>query len=170
MDEEMDTGHILLSTEIRIEEDTAASLHDRLMEAGAALVIDTLEQLADNRLTPRPQNHQEATYTRLLVKEDGRIDWQEDAWFISRQVRAMNPWPAAFSHLSGEPIKIWKAAPVSGDGPPGEIVGIDPKGVTVGTGNGLIVLEELQAPGKGRLAAADFVRGRRMKIRDRFDG
>ncbi len=170
MDEGMDTGDILLEEEISIEEeDTAGSLHDKLAEPGARLVVRTLQVMKQGRIRPRPQDHNMATYCGILAKQDGLIDWQQDAVSLSRLVRAMNPWPAAFTYLSGQAVKVWNAAAAEGSANPGEILVLRPDGVAVGTGKGLLILKEIQAPGKKRLGAREFAMGRRLKAGDRFD-
>ena len=169
MDQGMDTGDILLKREIPIgEEDTAGSLHDRMLKPGAELVVETLQLMAKNAVTPEPQNHAEATYTRPLSKADGRIDWSMDADYLARLIRAMNPWPGAFSYLSGDIIKIWSARAERGNATPGMIKEIGEAGVTVGTGAGVLILRELQAAGKKRLPAHQFVLGKRLNPGDTF--
>ncbi|MCA1962037.1 MAG: methionyl-tRNA formyltransferase [Desulfomonile sp.] len=169
MDEGLDTGDILLSHEIAIEsDDTTGSLHDRLMELGGQLVVETLRRMEEGTLEQRPQDHSLATFTRPLVKEDGRIDWNMSAVFLDRHVRAMNPWPGAFTFFAGEAIKIWKASPVNGSGLAGMITEVGPHGILVGTSEGLLLLREVQAPGKKRVAAPEFARGRHLRAGDAF--
>jgi methionyl-tRNA formyltransferase len=169
MDEEMDTGDILLAEEIPIRDETAGELHDQLMELGARIVVHTLKGLADRSITPRPQDHSAATYCRTLSKKDGRMVWEKEAPFLSRLVRAMNPWPTAYCRLGGDIIKVWRGVPADGEAEPGGVAGEGPEGSAGGTGRGLLVLEEVQAPGKRRVCAADFARGRRLKAGDRFE-
>ena len=168
MDEGMDTGDILLSKEIAIQGDTAGELHDRLMELGAGAVVETLEGMADNTIKPQPQDRSAATYCRPLSKEDGGIDWSLDAAYLSRLVRAMNPWPTAHCRRGDEVIKVWRADPMDGSGVQGVIETIDHSGIAVGTGEGLLLLREVQAPGKRRMSAAEFARGRRLQKGERF--
>lgn len=169
MDEGMDTGDILLQHAISIDpDDTAGTLHDKIMEPGADLVVETLKGLATGTLQPVPQDHSRATYSRLLSKRDGRIQWEEDAEYLSRLVRAVNPWPGAFLELDGETLKVWKASPEKGDGVPGRIEAVRDNGIVVGTGHGFLVLEELQAPGKRRLHAREFAMGRKIEVGKKF--
>jgi len=169
MDEGLDTGDILLTRETAIApDDTTGSLHDRLMELGGGLVVETLRRMAEGTLERLPQNHSQATITRPLAKEDGRIDWTKDAVFLDRLVRAMNPWPGAFTFLAGEAIKIWTASPVDGSGAAGTVMEVGPEGILVGTAEGLLLLKEVQAPGKKRVSAAEFARGRRLHAGDEF--
>ncbi|MFC1834675.1 methionyl-tRNA formyltransferase [Thermodesulfobacteriota bacterium] len=167
MDEGMDTGPILMQEELEIGDDeTTKSLHDRMLEPGASLVVRTLELLSQEKIEPRTQNEELATYTEMISKEDGRLGWQNPAEYIDRQVRAMIPWPVAFYENSGQVLKIWKATPVEGTAEPGRIVVIDREGITVGTGRGLLRLEEVQASGKKRMPASEFARGRRLRAGD----
>ncbi|MBI4965216.1 MAG: methionyl-tRNA formyltransferase [Desulfomonile tiedjei] len=170
MNKGMDTGDILLQRTVPVDkEDTAGSLHDKLLEPGADLVVQTLKKMHEGTIEPQPQDHSQASYTRPMSKEDGRLQWQQDAEHLDRVVRAMNPWPGAFFLCSEEPIRVWKAAPKHGAASPGFIAGVREDGIAVGTGKGLLILREVQAPGKKRIAASDFARGRRLKEGDRFD-
>lgn len=171
MDRGMDTGPVLLCSEIPVEPgETAASLHDRMAEPGARLVVKTLQGLERKEIEPTPQNESLATYTQPLTKEDGRIDWNNGAEYLDRLVRAMNPWPTAFTTFNNDPIKVWKASLENGTGRPSAIVDVSSKGITVGTGNGLLVLQEIQPPGKKRMSAADFALGRSIRTGDTFGG
>jgi methionyl-tRNA formyltransferase len=170
MDQGMDTGDILLQKQISVrEDDTTGSLHDRLMGEGADLVVETLRGMAENRVQAVPQDHQKATYTRLLTKEDGRIEWDRDAEYLARLVRAMNPWPGAFSEISDESVKVWEAVATEGTERAGYIAGIRPEGVLVGTGKGILLLRQVQAPGRKRVSAAEFARGRRLRQGEVFN-
>jgi methionyl-tRNA formyltransferase len=167
LDEGMDTGDVLLKRQLVIEEtDTAGSLHDKLMQLGADLAVETVRQMMDKKLKPIPQDPAEATYTRPLAKNDGRLNWTADAGYLDRVVRAMNPWPVAFFRSGGDDIKVWRAGPVDGEGEPGRVVEILGDGIAVGTGKGLLSLREVQAPGKKRVSATDFARGRRLHAGD----
>ncbi len=169
MDRGMDTGDILLQAEIALsQQDTAKSLHEKLAEPGAQLVVQTLERMEAKTIRPVPQDHAHATYTRLLSKEDGLLEWTRDAEYLHRMVRAMNPWPTAFFHLAGEAVKVWDAYPETGAAVPGSIAAIGLEGVAVGTRQGLLVLKEVQGPGRKRIPAAEFARGRRLALRDKL--
>ncbi|MDQ7783597.1 MAG: methionyl-tRNA formyltransferase [Desulfomonilaceae bacterium] len=167
MDEGMDTGDILLKKEVPIApDDTAGTLHDKLLEPGADLVVKTLKMMAGGNVRPEPQDESAATYSRLLTKDDGRIDWNHDADFLHRLVRAMNPWPGAFFSLAGVNVKVWEAAVEEGESGPGHVMGIKGDGVSVGTGTGQLRLCRVQAPGKKPVFAAEYARGRRLKVGD----
>ena len=165
MDSGMDTGDILLKAEIPISnEDTAGTLHDKLMERGAALVVDTLRATAEGTIRRIPQDHSLATYTRPVSKTDAAIDWSSDAQHLGRLVRAMNPWPGAFFELSGEAIRVWKATPEQGKTEPGQVLSLRSDGILVGAGDGMLLLREVQAPSRNRVAAIEFARARSLKI------
>ena len=165
MDSGMDTGDILLKAEIPIsDEDTAGTLHDKLMERGAALVVDTLQAIVERSISPTPQDHSLATYTRPVSKADASIDWRNDAQNLGRLVRAMNPWPGAFFELFGETIRVWKASPEEGRATPGRILLVRGDGILVGAGDGMLLLREVQAPSRNRVAAIEFARARDLKV------
>lgn len=159
----LDTGDILLQRDCPIEaETTAGELHDRLAELGGELTDRALIELADGRLSGRPQDEAEATYAPRLDKAEARLDWSQPADQLARAVRAFNPWPVAFTELDGERIRIWRARPASGAGAtePGTVLGADDQGIEVATGAGRLRLLEVQWPGKRRLPAAEAARGR----------
>jgi methionyl-tRNA formyltransferase len=165
MDSGMDTGDILLKEEIPInDEDTAGTLHDKLMERGAALVVDTLRAIVEGTTKPTHQDHSLATYTRPISKADASMDWRNDADHLGRLVRAMNPWPGAFFELSGETIRVWKARAEEGKAEPGRIISLRGDGVLVGAGDGMLLLREVQAPSRNRVAAIEFARARGLKV------
>ena len=163
MDKGLDTGDILMCREIRIDDDeTAGSLHDKFLEPGSALVVETLRKISAGAVKPVRQNNDQATYTSLVKKQDGRIDWNKGANYLSRLVRAMSPWPGAFFKLQEEVIKVREASSELGNGEPGRITALDSEGISVGTGNGILLLKTVQAPGKKSMAAIDFARGKRI--------
>jgi methionyl-tRNA formyltransferase len=164
MDSGMDTGDILLKEEIPIsDEEIAGTLHDKLMERGATLVVDTLRAIAEGTIRRMPQDHSLATYTRPVSKADAAIDWSLDAQHLGRLVRAMNPWPGAFFELPGETIRVWKATPEEGKATPGRIFSLRGDGILVGAGDGMLLLREVQAPSRNRISAVEFARARGLK-------
>ncbi len=164
MDAGMDTGSILDRQIIKIgQKDTAGSLHDKLMELGASLMVETLIKLINGEITPTPQDHSKATYSRLLRKTDGLLDWNLDAKQLDRIVRAMDPWPGAFFMMGKEQIKVRSATALEGQVEPGLIMDVMADGIVVGTGAGLFLLEEVQAPSKKKISASAFARGKRLK-------
>ncbi len=162
MDKGLDTGDILLSrAEPILPEDTAATLHDRLAQTGADLLIKTLGGLAAGKITPRQQDHSQATYAPLLKKQDGRIDWQRPAQELETFIRGMTPWPGAFTFHNESRLKIFKAAPITEhvSEPAGTVLKTFPGELAVATGKGVLSILEIQGSSGKRLAIADFLRG-----------
>ncbi len=164
MDAGMDTGPILAQVRAPIyPDDTTGTLEPRLARLGADLLAETLPRWLGGAITPRPQDNSQATYTRLLSKEDGQIDWTEPADLIARKVRAYNPWPGTYTIWAGNLLKILEAEAVPNPpalAQPGEVLA-DPMGVAVGTGEGLLRLKTVQLAGKRAMDAAKFARGAR---------
>jgi methionyl-tRNA formyltransferase len=153
MDAGLDTGPMLLSEAVPITPTTTASdLHDILADIGVRLI---LRALAENP-PPCPQPEAGATYAPKLTREDGRIEWTRDACFISRQVRALNPWPGTSTTLAGEPLKVLAAAPAEACGPPGTVLDGH---FTVACGAGAVRLLRVQRPGRAAMEVEAFLRG-----------
>jgi methionyl-tRNA formyltransferase len=162
MDQGVDTGPAYLTAEVAIgSEDTCGALTERLARIGAPLLVETLDRLARGTIEAHAQDAANATHARRLEKEDGRIAWTEPALEIARRIRALDPWPGAFTTLRREPLKIHRAAPRDGEGRPGRIA-IAQGRPLVGTGRGLLELIEVQAAGKSRMPAEDWLRGARI--------
>ncbi|MEJ2313343.1 MAG: methionyl-tRNA formyltransferase [Nitrospirota bacterium] len=158
--ERLDEGPILLQKAIPIaEEDTAGSLSRRMAEAGGPLLVDTLRGLREGSITPRPQEGP-ATYAPPFKKEDGRINWKKSALEIHDLVRGMQPWPGAFGDLDGLRVKILRVSVFQGEGEPGVVKDVSDGYIFVGTGDGIISIDELQAGGKRAMASREFLRGR----------
>ena len=158
MVDRMDAGAVLAQRREPIRpDDTAESLGERLFTIGAEMFREVLA----SPLPPgEPQDEAKATRAPMLRKEEGRIDWAREAAEIDRKVRALQPWPTAYAFLEGLRITIWKARRAAGSGPPGAL--LSPAPLTVACGTGALILEELQAEGKRRMGAADYVRGARL--------
>ncbi len=162
MDEGLDTGDILLNARVPIRpEDTTGSLGQRLAEEGGQLLIETLAMLKSDDLAGKAQDKSRATYAPLLKKEDGRIDWSKDAKFLDSFVRGMNPWPGAFTFLSGKRLKVLKAKAVQNPTRenPGTVLEGFPDDLNVATGQGTLALHEVQLESAKRLPIKDFLRG-----------
>ena len=160
MEAGLDTGPVLQSSSIPIsDDDTAATLHDKLAMLGARLIVDALEKLP---LTPTPQPDVGVTYAAKIEKSEAPIDWRLSAPELARKVRALNPFPGAVAELDGQVIKIWQAEVVdtgaSGTAP-GAILSADRSGVLVACGQGALRLTELQKAGGKRLPASSFLAG-----------
>jgi methionyl-tRNA formyltransferase len=164
MDEGLDTGPILAQVECSINcGDTTSTLTAKLAELGAQLLIETLPGWLSGTVGAQPQDDSKATYCRTLKKEDGRLDWAQPAAYLSRQVRAFDPWPGTFTAWRGRRLKVLsaRARPErEGAGPTGRVVDLDP-GVGVMTGEGLLELLKVQPAGRQPMAATAFARGQR---------
>ncbi len=164
--EKMDAGPILLQEEIPLAPDeTAATLEAKLIPIGARLLLETIHRLKDGSVAPKPQSEEEATYASILKKENGQIDWDQPAKAIERRVRALYPWPSAFTYLRGKLLKVHRAAVITAEekGLPGEVVRADRGALWIATGHGILSLEELQLENRRRLAAAEFLKGARIE-------
>jgi methionyl-tRNA formyltransferase len=150
------------------ENDTTQTLHDALSKIGADLMVQAMTELEQKGTLPStPQDESLVTYAHKLEKSEAAIDWQKSAIEISRQVRAFNPFPVAQGVLKGEVCRIWMATAKFGKAKVGEIVSVH-DGVTVGCGDGLLNITELQAPGGKRLSAQAFVQGHNLQVGDLF--
>ena len=167
----LDTGDILSKAIVPLDAgETGGSLFDKLSKAGARLLVDTLIKLENGQITPLKQPKESPTkYARMIKKSDGLIDWSKDAVEIERLIRGMNPWPSAYTHLSGKTLKIWKASTSDEmtkaegtkkpDIDPGTVTGTDEVSIRVQTGDGEIRLLEIQMEGKKRMTCDAFLRG-----------
>ena len=147
----MDTGPILTQRQIPIlPHDTTGSLSQKLSGLGAELLIDTLPQWLDGRLVPQPQDGGKATYSKMMAKEDGLVDWHRPAVELWRRVRAFQPWPGCFTTWQGRTVKIIEAVPLPGQGTPGQVVATNDEQAVVGvqTGDGVLGLLQVQLEGK----------------------
>jgi methionyl-tRNA formyltransferase len=165
MDIGLDTGDMLVKRELAIlPEETAGQLHDRLAPLGAEAMEQTIEQLCAGTLKRVVQDDSLTTYAKMMKKEDGCIDWHQDAATIHNLVRGLDPWPAAYTTLDGETLKIADTRVCASAGTPGTVLKADNDGVVVACGSGALLIKALQLPGKKRLSAADFLRGRTLEI------
>ncbi len=163
MDAGLDTGPMLLAEPVGIGgQETTGSLHDKLAELGGRLIVKALELAARGGLHPVRQPEAGVTYAHKIDKAEAAIDWSQPADVIARRVRAFDPFPGASSVLAGEMVKVWRAEPqAAGDGEarPGQVVAVDPAGIDVRCGEGVLRIAQLQRAGGKRLAVADFLRG-----------
>lgn len=171
MDEGLDTGPVLLRREVPVEPDeNAGALQARLARIGADLMVETVARLAAGTIAPQPQAHELATLAPRLRKEDGRVDWSRSATAAELRVRAMTPWPGAFTELRDEPLRILAAralaaaAAPAGPPVPGALLGRVGGGFAVrcGDGGALIVLQA-QRPGRRPVSALDLWNGERLE-------
>ena len=153
------------------ERDTTQSLHDRLATMGADLMVEAMQHLAKNAHLPAtPQDESLVTYAAKLQKSEASIDWSQPAEWISRQVRAFNPFPVAHAMLNGEVCRIWMAtaAQTPSNASPGTVLAIG-EHLQVACGQGVLSIEELQLPGGKRLKVKEFVAGHGLKVGQRFE-
>ena len=170
MDAGLDTGPVLLQSQIPIsDDDTAGTLTDRLAGLGGDLVVRALDALEAGALRAVPQPDLGVSYAPKVDKRESRVDWREDAAAVHRRVRAFNPAPGARAGVRGVELKIWSCTPATGSGRPGEVLGAEPDGVSVACGSGALKLTELQRAGGKRLRAAEFVRGFPLSPGERFE-
>jgi methionyl-tRNA formyltransferase len=156
MDAGLDTGPVLAQRAVAIAaEDDAATLHDKLAALGGEMILATLQDIAAGRSRAVPQPHAGVTYARKIDKRESVIDWRSGAAEVERAVRAFHP---AATSLSGEPIRIWRARVVPGEGTPGSVIQVADE-LIVACGSGALQICELQRAGGKRLAAQDFLRG-----------
>lgn len=171
MDTELDTGDILLKAATPLSDDeTAQTLHDRLAVMGGEIIVQTIEAVVNNSITPAPQNNDIATYCRMLKKSDGKIDWCKEPEQISAQVRAMTPWPGAFTFLNGRRIKVMavKTMDIKPDLPAGTVFSCDCSEIRVVAGSGAIAILQLQGESGKCLCSEDFLRGNRLDTGECF--
>lgn len=164
LDEGMDTGPVLAQKSTPIGSDeTADTLTHRLFRIGADLLVDTLDKWVLGEITPSAQNDDQATITRLLKREDGRLDWTAPAASIERRIRAFTPWPGTSTSWNGRTLKVvhGRVADVTGDSEPGTVSAPSADRIVVATGSGALELLEVQLEGRARSRAADFARGQR---------
>ena len=163
MDKGIDTGAILLQKEVRINKnETAGSLFDKLEETGSALIAEAVDKLSRHELTPKKQDEDKASLTKQIKKSMGLIDFNLSADEIERLIRAFDPWPGTYTVLRGKTLKIWSADAMDKDEVdymPGAVIRTSKEGIYVKCGKGTLVIKELQAEGKKRMNAKDFLLG-----------
>jgi methionyl-tRNA formyltransferase len=173
MDEGMDTGAILLQDRIAITpEDTAGTLSPRLAELGGHLLIETITQLKADTLVPRQQDHSQATLAPLLKKEDGLIDWTLGATAIANRVRGLSPWPSAYTFAGEDRWTIWRTVAATGQAKasPGTVTQVTKDAIHVATGNGVLMLMELQPANSRRMTVAQYLAGNPVGVGYRLRG
>ena len=165
MDEKIDHGPILAQEKINLNGDEYyKNLESELSTLGGQLLAQTIPLWIEEKIKPEPQNHKEATFTGLLTKEDGKVDWTESATLIERKIRAYNPWPGVYSFANEKRVKFFRAQvqKQTKNGPFGEpgktYLGTNEK-IAVQTGEDFLLVEELQIEGKPKVTSKEFLRG-----------
>ncbi len=170
VDEKMDHGPIVSSIKYSIAgEETFGTLLERLAEIGSRLLVNAIPKLINKEIKPMPQDETKATFTKILKKENGKIDWNKSAEEIERQIRAFNPWPGSFTECEDnkfkiKTLKIWKASiqEQTGAGPngiPGKTYMATNEKIAVQTGKNFLIIEELQAESGKRMRSEEFLKG-----------
>ncbi|MBU1236486.1 MAG: methionyl-tRNA formyltransferase [Gammaproteobacteria bacterium] len=163
----LDTGPMLLAEALPIVcDDTAASLHDKLAEMGARLIVRALRDI--EHLTPVPQPIEGVTYANKIEKVEALLDFRRPADELARRMRAFDPFPGAVATLDGVNLKLWRCVDEGGSGVPGTVLAADGRGIVIACGDGALRVTELQKPGGKRLSAADLLRGFSIALGARF--
>lgn len=162
MDEGLDTGDMILQKEFALDNEiTAGELHDKMMVVGAETLKETLD-LIEKGCAPRTkQNHDDFSYAPMMDKSLGNIDFNKKAKDIHNLVRGVNPWPSAYTTYDGKTMKIWKTKVLNEESQkaPGTILSVDKDGIKVSTLDKVILLEEIQMPGKKRVLVSEYIKG-----------
>ncbi len=165
----MDTGDMLLKEEIAIPDNmTSGELHDKMSHLGARVLIRTLKAMENGTLVRTPQNADEATHAPKMEKTTGQVDWTKTSLEIHNLVRGTSPWPGAFSYFCDCKMRIWSSKiipdPGCGDScPPGTILSIEENGMSVKTGDGALLINEIQSEAKKRMTPRQYACGNLLK-------
>lgn len=165
LNEKMDSGDIILQKEAEIEpDDTRGTLEAKLAKIGALLLKETIIRIKDGTAPRFKQDKTKVIYAPKIEKGDGLIDWAKPAVSIHNKIRAMNPWPGAYTYINGIRIEIWKSGVISTEdnGKPGSVALLNKSGIGVSTGRDILLIKEMQAENKRRLKAVDFIHGYRI--------
>jgi methionyl-tRNA formyltransferase len=166
MEAGLDTGPVLMREAFPIaDDDTTATLHDKLAACGAKLIVDALAGLP---LSAEVQPGEGVTYAHKIEKLEAAIDWSKTAAELDRHIRAFNPFPGAQAVFAGQTVKLWAARPVDGVGEKGSILAVDRKNIVIACGQGALAVSELQKAGGKRLPVQQFLAGHPLKVGDRF--
>ncbi len=162
----VDTGDILMQEATLIKEyETAGELFERLSIIGANLIVDALNCIENGNLQPKKQDESKATHVKMLCKQDGLIDFNNDANSIVNKIHGLNPWPCAFTYLDGKMLKIFKAEVTNDVGLVGEVLKSDKNsGLVIGAKNGAVLVKELQLEGSKRLDVKQFLLGKNISV------
>lgn len=177
MDEGLDTGDMLSSVMVPVtDQDTGDSLHDKLMEAGAKLIVDTLPLIEQGKVTPEKQKDEDSCYAGMLSKAFGKIDWTKSAEELSRLVRGLNSWPGSYTTFRGKMLKIWEAEVQEDGSKPdgrdkeaaGTVTEVTKEVIKVQTGEGLLAIKSVQPEGKKRMQVKDYLLGNPVRTGERL--
>jgi methionyl-tRNA formyltransferase len=163
MDEGLDTGAMLNKVSLPITAyDTSATLYDKLAEIGPKALLQALLNLPELQQHAVVQDDALANYAEKLSKEEALLDFNKPAVALEREIRAFNPWPVSYLQLGPQQLKIWQANVTAehSHAAPGTVLSVDKKGIAIATAEGVLVLQQLQPPGKKAMAVTDFINGR----------
>jgi methionyl-tRNA formyltransferase len=162
MDAGLDTGAMLCISRCTIDsDDSSATMYKKLEELGAPALISTLDNLQANKALTVVQDDSQSCYAAKISKTEALIDWSKPATVLDRQIRAFNPFPAAYTILGDLRIKVWQAQVESKSGSAcGQIISADNRGILVGCGEQSLLLTEIQLPGKSRMAVSEILKSR----------
>ena len=167
MDEGLDTGDMLISREVAIADDeTGGSLFDKLAKTGAELCVEAVRLIEEGKAERTKQDDSKSCYAKMLKKELGNIDFSKPAAEIERLVRALNPWPSAYTSLDGKLLKIWKSkvSLKSFDMENGSVAKVGADSFIVQCGEDSLEVTELQLEGKKRMSVHDFLLGQKLEV------
>lgn len=162
MDEGLDTGDMILIEEFDLDDEiTAGELHDKMKDRGAEVLIETLKQIEKGTAPRIPQNHEEFTYAPMMNKSLGEVNWSKSAREIHNLVRGVNPWPSAYTTYEGSTMKVWKTEVLNetSDKEPGTILKVDKDGIRISTKDNVVLVKEIQMPGKKRVLVSEYIKG-----------
>ncbi|KEH97685.1 methionyl-tRNA formyltransferase [Clostridium massiliodielmoense] len=162
MDVGLDTGDMLMTQEVDINDDmTAGELHDLLMTQGGDLLVDTINKMVSGEITPIKQDDSKTCYASMLDKEMACIDWNKSVTEIHNLIRGLNPWPVAYTHYNDKVMKIYKSRVLNENSKktPGTVIDVSSEGIKVACNGGVLLVEEIQFPGKKSLKVQQYIRG-----------
>jgi len=165
MDVGLDTGDMLLTEEIELSDAiTAGELHDILMNSGGELLVKTINGIVNNEIEPVKQESELSSYASMLGKEMAKINWERSNVDIHNFIRGLNPWPIAYTHYENTVMKIYKSRVLNekSSKETGTIIEVSKEGIKVSTGSGVLLIEEIQFPGKKPLKVKDYIVGNKI--------
>ena len=162
MDEGLDTGDMILKSEIPLDDEiTAGELHEKMMIDGAKVLKETIDLIEKGEAPREKQSNEDTCYSPIMNKSLGNIDWKKSAIDIHNLVRGINPWPSAYTTYEGQTMKIWKTKVIdkNSDKDPGTIISVDKEGINVSTSEGILQIKEIQMAGKKRMEVPEYIKG-----------
>lgn len=172
MDEGLDTGDVIEAESFKITDDmTAGDLHDIMMEKGANLMIKVVDDIDRGLAKATKQDHSLHSYAPMMDKYTGHLDFNKSAQDLHNLVRGVNPWPSAWVRLADKNIKVWKtkALEKQSNEKAGTILRVDRDGIEVACSKGILLLEEIQLPGKRNMPVGEFIKGNKINVGEIFE-